>query len=331
MKSISYASRHVPGPTPPSPSVARRRRADTPAASGISAGPSARSPGRCCPAPRRSAWSRSASWPRGRGERADREPVRQPLGFDNYAAFQQALRDDLEARVKSPLEVYRSHVEHGATPRWRRQEAHSQSRHRDDAPAQLDRFRGATEYLADSRHRVVMAGGWSSHLLAGYLTCCSGRSARGTPGPTRRRRASGCAGRPVARDIVVSSTSDATNETRSSSPGWQALRRQIVLLTDPWLSPVADLADAVLPAQVVGPSPFESLTPTLAVVETLVTAVAQGLGEVGDRRFSHYGGIADHWVRPWPSYDDLDATEDSDQPSERGTSASPDRPDPRSR
>src|SRR6185295_10773907 len=32
------------------------------------------------------------------------------LGFDNYAAFQQALRDDLSARVLSPVEVYRSHV-----------------------------------------------------------------------------------------------------------------------------------------------------------------------------------------------------------------------------
>ena len=104
-------------------------------------------------------------------------------------------------------------------------------------------------------------------------------------------------------------------------------RARIVLFTDPWLSPVADLADAVLPAHVVGPAPFESLTPTLALVETLVSAVAQGLGDAGDQRFSHFGGIADHWVRPWPSYDDLDATEDSDQPSERGTSASPDRPD----
>ena len=32
------------------------------------------------------------------------------LGFDNYAAFQQALRDDLSERVLSPVEVYRSHV-----------------------------------------------------------------------------------------------------------------------------------------------------------------------------------------------------------------------------
>src|SRR3954468_907878 len=32
------------------------------------------------------------------------------LGFDNYAAFQQALLEDLSARVLSPIDVYRSHV-----------------------------------------------------------------------------------------------------------------------------------------------------------------------------------------------------------------------------
>ena len=40
------------------------------------------------------------------------------LGFDNYASFQQALRDDLSARVLSPVEVYRSHVADSTTPRW---------------------------------------------------------------------------------------------------------------------------------------------------------------------------------------------------------------------
>src|SRR3954471_12818978 len=32
------------------------------------------------------------------------------LGFDNYAAFQQALLEDLSARVLSPIDVYRSHL-----------------------------------------------------------------------------------------------------------------------------------------------------------------------------------------------------------------------------
>ena len=71
------------------------------------------------------------------------------------------------------------------------------------------------------------------------------------------------------------------------------------MITDPWLSPVADLADAVLPAQVDGPLPFESLTPTLGLVETLISSVARRLGESGDAHLARFGGIADQWVRPF--------------------------------
>lgn len=81
------------------------------------------------------------------------------------------------------------------------------------------------------------------------------------------------------------------------------------LSTDPWLSPVADIADAVLTAQVSGPSPFESLTPALAVVETLVTSVVDALGEAGRRRFEQFGEIAERWVRPWPDGADREERE----------------------
>ena len=56
----------------------------------------------------------------------------------------------------------------------------------------------------------------------------------------------------------------------------------------------------MLTAQVSGPSPFQSLTPAMAVVETLITSVVDELGEVGRARFEHFGDIAEHWVRPWP-------------------------------
>jgi len=72
---------------------------------------------------------------------------------------------------------------------------------------------------------------------------------------------------------------------------------RIVLFTDPWLSPVADIADALLPAQVASTSPFENLTPTVAVVETLVTAIAENLGDQARQRFEQFGGIADRWIR----------------------------------
>jgi hypothetical protein len=74
---------------------------------------------------------------------------------------------------------------------------------------------------------------------------------------------------------------------------------RLVLITDPWLSPIADLAEAVLPARLDGPSPFESMTATVALVEVLATDVARRLGSDGDARLDGYGLIADQWVRPY--------------------------------
>ena len=52
----------------------------------------------------------------------------------------------------------------------------------------------------------------------------------------------------------------------------------IVLITDPWLSPIADFADHVLTASVEAPSPYDSLVASLAVAETLLAALVARMG-----------------------------------------------------
>ncbi|MEU0087485.1 MurR/RpiR family transcriptional regulator [Streptomyces sp. NPDC006274] len=49
---------------------------------------------------------------------------------------------------------------------------------------------------------------------------------------------------------------------------------RIVLFTDPWFSPVTEIADVVLAASVRSPVPRTSLVPTLALIETLVAVLA---------------------------------------------------------
>jgi DNA-binding MurR/RpiR family transcriptional regulator len=53
---------------------------------------------------------------------------------------------------------------------------------------------------------------------------------------------------------------------------------QIVLFTDPWLSPVADVARRVLTSTVHGPSPFDTMVPAFALIETVVAGLSQRLG-----------------------------------------------------
>jgi DNA-binding MurR/RpiR family transcriptional regulator len=63
---------------------------------------------------------------------------------------------------------------------------------------------------------------------------------------------------------------------------------RIVLVTDPWLSPLAAVATAVLTAEVTAPSPFDSLVPALAVVEALIAAAVRELGDAPRSRIAAY-------------------------------------------
>ncbi|MBO0847207.1 MAG: MurR/RpiR family transcriptional regulator [Nocardioides sp.] len=228
------------------------------------------------------------------------------LGFDNYAAFQQALRDDLAARVRSPVEVYRSHTENPEpTPLGLAGSALADAVSGTLAQLSPADFERATELLVNGGNKVLVTGGWSSHLLAALLTSLL-RPFR--PGvhhvPALAAERTAALTDLTRRDTVVLFDFRRYElDTFAFARLAQAGGARMVLVTDPWLSPIADLADAVLPAQVEGPAPFESLTPTVALVETLATAVARRLDGPGDARLDRYGSIADQWVRPYRGAD----------------------------
>jgi DNA-binding MurR/RpiR family transcriptional regulator len=226
------------------------------------------------------------------------------LGFDNYAAFQHALLEDLSARVLSPIDVYHSH-ETGSDHPPLELAAGALAEAVSGTLAQLSPpdFERAVSLLSGDRHRVLVTGGWTSHLLAAMLASLVRPFRSGVlhvPSLAAERAASLA---DLARGDVVVLFDFRRYELDTYEFARLASERggRLVLLTDPWLSPIADLADAVLPAQVDGPSPFESLTPTVALVETLVTEVARELGAAGTARLGRYGSIADQWVRPFTS------------------------------
>lgn len=231
----------------------------------------------------------------------------QRLGFESYAAFQHALREDIAARMMSPVEVYRQHRDRASDDRLSGAGvAIGNAVAESLAGIMPDDFDRAVGCLSETRRQVMVVGGWFSHLLAGYLASMLREfrpRVRQVP-PIASERAAAIADL-EKRDVVVAF--DFRRYESDTFAFTQATHRagaRIVLFTDPWLSPIADIAEAVLPAQVVGPAPFESLTPTLAVVEMLLTEVAKQLGDTASARFEHFGGIADRWVRPWPPGDE---------------------------
>lgn len=67
----------------------------------------------------------------------------------------------------------------------------------------------------------------------------------------------------------------------------------LLLLTDPWMSPLALDAEVVLTAGVESPSPFDSQIACTAVCEALVGGVVDHLGETSRQRIADYDSLWD--------------------------------------
>ena len=230
--------------------------------------------------------------------------VTRVLGFRNYADFQHALRNEIKARVVSPVEAYRSHRLEPASAGFADRSAVALGESVMASVQGLDatELGRATTLLADAHHYVVALGGSFSHLVAGYLVAILREIRPGVrlvpPMAPERAAALADIGK---RDVVCAfDFRRYERDTQEFAAAAKDAGARIILFTDPWLSPIADIADALLPAQVVGPSPFPSLAPTVAVAETLSTAVAGALGDSARAHFERFGGFADHWIRFWP-------------------------------
>ncbi|HET9379728.1 MAG TPA: MurR/RpiR family transcriptional regulator [Streptomyces sp.] len=211
------------------------------------------------------------------------------FGFRGFPDFQSALRAELEERNASPLTLYEAPaygrpVEEGA-----------------DGASLLDRVRTvfpaevaamltelpphdldhAVRLLADPKVRVTLAGGRFTHLLAQYLglhLMQLREDVRFLPDRAVERTATLNSLR--RRDVLVVFDYRRYEQDKMAMAGLVRERGgKVLLFTDTWLSPVTSRADVVLPCRVTAPSPYDSLVPTLAVVETVVGGVVEALGE----------------------------------------------------
>jgi DNA-binding MurR/RpiR family transcriptional regulator len=204
------------------------------------------------------------------------------VGFRGMPDFQQALRRELDERQASPLALY--DVRDGGSPSALLPAA--VHRTLADLPqADLDR---AVALLADRRRRPLLAGGRFSRLLAEYLHLhlvqLRDRAVLLRDDPVTCAATLAGSG---SRDVLV------VFDFRRYEPHLLALARAVkarggavVLVTDRWLSPVAEVADAALVSQVDSPTAYDSLVPAMAVVETLVAEVLTLLGEAARQRMA---------------------------------------------
>ncbi|MGO4806852.1 MurR/RpiR family transcriptional regulator [Arthrobacter sp. 2MCAF15] len=204
------------------------------------------------------------------------------LGFEGYAAFQKALIREVHEEMGSPLQRLDDHdsrVDGGRT------RSESASVFLDGLASTFDalpeaELGRAVNLLGDKRLRVHLLGGRFSRVLASYLNThlvLMRPDVQLVPqGGHERMSALLDLGR---RDVLV--VFDFRRYDRSViefANRANAKGSHVVLFTDPWMSPAADVAEVVIPARVEAPSPFDSFVSAMAVVEMLIAAVAAHMG-----------------------------------------------------
>ncbi|WP_017242334.1 MurR/RpiR family transcriptional regulator [Streptomyces sp. SS] len=226
------------------------------------------------------------------------------LGYKGFPDLQAALRSELDARNASPITLYTAAE---TSERETTDQPISVATHLGERSALVQQavsqtfgevaqheFEEAVNLLSDPRRRVHLAGGRFTHLLAEYLglhlmqfrdqvSLLPHKDVERTSFLTQLAR----------RDVTV--LFDYRRYEADKTLIAELARERggkVIVFTDPWLSPAAAHADVVLITQVSSDSPYDSLTPALAVVESLVADVLDRIGGDGHERMKEAEGIA---------------------------------------
>lgn len=216
------------------------------------------------------------------------------LGFGGFPEFQEALIEEIQERTTSPLVQYA------------RRDPHLNANALDAAIpvltealnaslSNIDRsiFDSAVALLADERRRCAAAGGrFSSTItrtLVQHLEILRSNVSFLHSGEWVSYLMD-------ARKGDVLTVVDVRRYQKATvSFAREAARRgvSVILITDPWLSPIAMDAELVLPVSVQSVSPFDSQVPAFALVEALIAGVVDARGDVATDRVSDYDALWD--------------------------------------
>jgi DNA-binding MurR/RpiR family transcriptional regulator len=214
------------------------------------------------------------------------------LEFDNYAGFQESLKSEVVARLSSPLAM------HGESAPDSDALGRSEQVLCDGISASFSRlpraeFDQVVTLLADPRRGVTLIGGRFSSMLAEYLAAHL-RILR----PNVRLISSMGADRVSslldigARDVMVAfDYRRYQHDTVRLADTAKKQGATLVLFTDPYLSPLSAHADVILTTSVQSPSPFDALTPAVALVEALIAALVDRLGPAPLARMARYDAL----------------------------------------
>lgn len=252
------------------------------------------------------------------------------LGLDGFTALQERLRAELTTRRTSPVsrvsQVARV-PEEGTAAELVRDGARFRRQLIETTLAGLppSEIEAAVEALTDSRHRVLLTGGYFSAFVAQYFALYL----------NQMRPSVTFAAEPLHRDLglVLELGKRDTlvifdfRRYELSARDLAVLAREqgcrIVLVTDVWLSPASAYADVVLPMAVGGVT-FDSFTAVVCCMEAFLAPIAKRLGADAVARMERWEGIDNPTRRGLEDY----AGPTTDRPATEQRSAAPDGTEP---
>jgi DNA-binding MurR/RpiR family transcriptional regulator len=213
------------------------------------------------------------------------------LGFRGYPEFQEILRHEVQARLSSPLARYRDEPPATGTDSAlsKALEASSENLKATSHLVSQRDFNETVKLLADTRRHVLVLGGRVSAPLARYLTAQLHLLRSGVSLVEAERTA-------PAQQLIDMRKTDVLvlfdyrryqADTIESARVAGGKGCDVILFTDPWLSPASAFARQVLVTSVETFGPFDSLVGAMAVVEAVVAAVIRELGPRAESRMQN--------------------------------------------
>lgn len=219
------------------------------------------------------------------------------LGFDGFGEFQQALRDELSAKMSTPIRKHEEWAVEGGSAHILHRFADAAMRNLQQTLGSLDlaTFDAAVAALADPKRRIYLGGGRITRALADYLFTHL-QVIRSNV--TQLGAAPGVWPHYVLEmkpgDLVI--LFDIRRyETMQLRLAELARERdaEIVLLTDQWRSPIAKHAQFSFSCNVTAPSAWDSSIALMLIAEALIAAVQEQVWEQSRGRMEELEEIFD--------------------------------------
>lgn len=218
------------------------------------------------------------------------------LGFASYPEFQRVLRNDVQAQLMSPLERARSTGPATENPALKASFA--------SIAANLDatlkavpesEFEAACELLSDQKSACHLIGGRFTDTIASYMAAhlrIIRPNVRHFGGQTSTWRDQLLDVRPGDVAVFFDIRRYQSDLVRLGELMVER-RARILLITDPWLSPIARSARVVLPCVVDANRTWDSSIALMALAEALIDRVSRSQSDSARARMQTLEDI--HW------------------------------------